>query len=257
MMGGQHTLQSATIERVKSMLADPEDEAVRRSALQALATLPTTELASPELAAHLIAQCEAESPSMALAAIHALGCLPAAAVDPWAPKFAGLLHHADESFREAAVVLLSALSRGGLAQIVPALLAETELLGESEHDLKFSLATKLPCELRRLPADVVWPHAATLVRLLSHAFCEVRLSAALLLGRMAARLVTHHSDLLTAIVIYLDHAGESYSEGIRCAALVALGAIGAAVPLALERALPAVLHQLGHPDADVRGAVMR
>ena len=55
MIGDQHTLQSATVERVSSRCSptDPEDEAmdeaVRCSALQALATLPTTELASPEL----------------------------------------------------------------------------------------------------------------------------------------------------------------------------------------------------------------
>ena len=237
----QHAISAtAIVADVTSLLAHPH-ESVRRTAAEALLTIPADEWQTAELSAFLIAQAQQSDPGLALTSIEALAQLPSSQLEAHATAIVSLLGHDDSTLRRAAVAPLGVLEPSALANVAPALFEAVVKLGASEDDLELETAYSLPRLLRRLPTAALLPRLASVVELLSHAFSEVRLTAVALVGTLAAEV---DPALVARLAELLDHAGEQHSEQVRCAALEALGEVGAVAPAALATVAEAVLYRL-------------
>ena len=218
----QHTI----VTDVTSLLAHPH-ESVRRTAAVALLRVPANEWQTAELTALLVVQAQQSDPGLVLTAIEALAQLPPTRLEAHATAIVSLLGHVDSTVRRAAVAPLGVLMPSALADVALALLEAVVKLGASEDDLELETACSLPRLLRRLPTAALLPRLATVIELLRHVFSEVRLTAVVLVGNFAAE-VAARTALVARLGELLDHAGEVHSEQVRCAALEALGEVGAA-----------------------------
>ena len=242
MSAPKDSVQHAIVTDVASLLAHPH-ESVRRTAAEALLRLPANEWQTAELTAFLIVQAQQSDPGLTLTAIEALAQLPPTRLEAHATAIVSLLGHVDSTVRRAAVAPLGVLAPPALDNVAPALLEAVVRLGASEDDLELEIACNLPRLLRRLPTAALLPRLATVVELLRHAFSEVRLTAVALVGSLAGE-VAARTALVARLAELLDHAGELHSEQVRCAALEALGEVGAVAPAALAAVAEAVLYRL-------------
>ena len=240
MSAPKNSVQHAIVAEVTSLLAHPH-ESVRRTAAEALLRIPANEWQTAELTAFLIVQAQQSDPGLALTAIEALAQLPPTRLEAHATAIVSLLGLVDSTLRRAAVAPLGVLAPSALANVAPALLEAIVKLGASEDDLELETACSLPRLLRRLPTAALLPHLATVVELLRHTFSEVRLTAVVLVGSLAGEV---NPALVARLAELLDHAGEQHSEQVRCAALEALGEVGAVAPAAVATVAEAVLYRL-------------
>ena len=241
MNAAEGSVQHAIVADVTSLLAHPH-ESVRRTAAEALLRIPANEWQTAELTALLVGQAQQVfDPGLALTAIEALAQLPPTRLKAHATAIVSLLGRDDSTLRRAAVAPLGVLAPSALANVAPALLEAIVKLGASEDDLELETACSLPRLLRRLPTAALLPRLATVVELLRHPFSEVRLTAVALVGSLAGEF---DPALVARLAELLDHAGELHSEQVRCAALEALGEVGAVAPAALATVAGAVLYRL-------------